>query len=233
MFTNSKGANGLTRLMLVAVCITGIITLGGGSAIARTGSEGEQAAAAARLAEAETLLVNLGYWVTKVDGKADVSTRQAVIAFQKAEGLKRTGILNEDVLGRMRTATRPAAKYAGGAHVEIDLARQILMLVGDAGQVSRVLAISTGSGEWYVSQGKRQKAFTPTGEFKITRQIKGTRKAPLGSIYYPSYFHEGWAIHGSNSIPVTPASHGCARVPRFAEKELSDMLHVGMPVFVY
>jgi peptidoglycan hydrolase-like protein with peptidoglycan-binding domain len=209
------------------------MTLGGAYAVAGTGAEGEQSAAAARLAEAETLLANLGYWVTKADGKADASTRQAVIAFQKAEGMKRTGVLNEEVLVRMRAATRPTAQRGGEAHVEIDLARQILMLVDDAGQVTRVLAISTGSGERYFSQGKWQRAITPTGDFKIERQIKGNRVAPLGTIYYPSYFHEGWAIHGSNSIPVTPASHGCARVPRFAEKELSNMLHVGMPVYVY
>ena len=185
------------------------------------------------MSEAETLLANLGYWIIKADGVTDVSTRHAIVAFQKAEGMKRTGVLTEDVLESMRTAMRPTAKYAGEAHVEIDIARQILMVVGDDGQVSRVLPISTGSGEWYVSEGKRQKAYTPTGEFKVTRQIKGIAKAPLGNIYYPSYFHEGWAIHGSNSIPVKPASHGCARVPRFAEKELSNMLHVGMPVFVY
>ena len=231
MLTNSKGANRMRRLVLAAVCIMGIMMVAAGSASANTETGNEQNRA--RVNEAETLLASLGYWVVKVDGVTDASTRQAVIAFQKAEGLKRTGVLNDDLLARMRAAARPTARNAGEAHVEIDLARQILLLVDDAGQVSRVLAVSTGSGEWYVSEGKRQKAVTPTGEFKITRQIKGNRKAPLGTIYYPSYFHEGWAIHGSNSIPVTPASHGCARVPRFAEKELSNLLHVGMPVYVY
>ena len=231
MLKNRKGAKRMQKLVLSAVCITGIMTLAGGTAAASTETANEQLKA--RVTEAETLLSNLGYWVLKVDGVTDASTRQAVIAFQKAEGLKRTGILNDDLLAKMRTAARPTARNGGEAHVEIDLARQILLLVDDAGQVTRVLAVSTGSNQWYVSEGKRQKAYTPTGEFKITRQIKGFRKAPLGNIYYPSYFHEGWAIHGSNSIPVTPASHGCARVPRFAEKELSNMLHVGMPVFVY
>ena len=231
MLKNSIGADRLRGLVLAAVCVAGITLMTGATALA--GIENETGHNRARVSEAETLLANLGYWVIKADGVTDASTRHAIVAFQKAEGMKRTGVLTEDVLERMRTATRPAAKYAGESHVEIDLARQILMVVGDDGQVSRVLPISSGSGEWYVSEGKRQKAYTPTGEFKVTRQIKGTRKAPLGNIYYPSYFHEGWAIHGSNSIPVKPASHGCARVPRFAEKELSNMLHVGMPVFVY
>src|SRR5689334_10854657 len=34
-------------------------------------------------AEVEQRLSDLGYWITKVDGKSDDSTRQAIIAFQK------------------------------------------------------------------------------------------------------------------------------------------------------
>ena len=183
--------------------------------------------------EAEQLLADLGYWFTKVDGIRDDSTRQAIIAFQKVEGLKRTGVLTRSLLEAMRTATRPTARFTGAAHVEIDLERQVLFLVDDAGQVTRTLAISSGSGKKYFDQGKWQTAFTPKGEFKITRQIKGVRKASLGSLYYPSYFYEGWAIHGANSVPAYPASHGCARVPRFADKQLANMLSVGMPVYVY
>lgn len=192
-----------------------------------------RAQTAARIAEAETLLSGLGYWLTKADSRADASTRHAIIAFQKAEGLKRTGVLNEELLVKLRSATRPTAKHGGEAHVEIDLARQILLLVDDSGQVTGILPVSTGNGERYFSEGKWDRAVTPKGEFKIIRQIKGPRKAPLGNIYYPSYFHQGWAIHGSDSIPVKPASHGCARVPRFAEKQLSDSLKIGMPVFIY
>ena len=70
-------------------------------------------------------------------------------------------------------------------------------------------------------------AYTPRGTFKIQRQIKGIRKAALGTIYYPSYFNGGIAIHGSNSIPEA-ASHGCARIPRFADKQFADMVKVGM-----
>ena len=208
------------KFVLTAILLAGSVIWGSATAAAAKTPETEQNRA--KVSEAEQLLANLGYWVTKVDGVRDDSTRQAIIAFQKAEGLKRTGVLNDSVLDAIRNASRPTAKYSGESHVELDLTRQILMLVDENGQVSRTLAISTGTGQRYFSEGKWQKAITPTGEFKITRQIKGVRKAPLGMIYYPSYFHEGWAIHGSNSVPATPASHGCARVPRFAEKELSD-----------
>ena len=188
---------------------------------------------AARVKEAESLLSNLGYWITSVDGRSDDSTRQGIIAFQKVQGLKRTGVLDDKVLQAMRIAMTPLPKYAGSAHVEIDISRQVIFLVNDAGQVTKVLSTSTGSGEKYFSEGKWQRAYTPRGNFKIQRQIKGTRKAPLGELYNPSYFNGGIAIHGSNSIPVTAASHGCARIPRFADKQFVNMVSVGMPVYVY
>ncbi len=188
---------------------------------------------AARVQEAEQTLSSLGYWITKVDGKADDSTRQGIIAFQKVEGLKRTGVLSDDVLRSLRLAAKPVAKHSGAAHVEIDISRQVIFLVDDAGEVTNVLSTSTGNGERYFSEGKWQKADTPRGTFKIQRQIKGVRKAPLGMIYNPSYFNGGIAIHGSNSIPVKAASHGCARIPRFADKQFVSMVKVGMPVYVY
>ncbi len=188
---------------------------------------------AARTKEAEEMLTDLGYWISRVDGKSDDSTRQAIIAFQKVEGLKRTGVLDDKVLRELRLATTPVAKHKGAAHVEIDISRQVIFLVDDEGKVTKVLSTSTGNNERYLTEGKWQKAYTPRGTFKIQRQIKGVRKAPLGTIYNPSYFNGGIAIHGSNSIPVKAASHGCARIPRFADKEFVEMVKVGMPVYVY
>jgi lipoprotein-anchoring transpeptidase ErfK/SrfK len=217
------------KLASAAIVLTGLAM--SQTAIARNTDASPERSAA--VVEAKQRLSELGYWIVKVDGRYDASTRHAIIAFQKVEGLKRTGVLDSRVIEALRSSSRPSARYGGEAHVEIDIARQVLFYVDETGQVARILPISSGSGERYFSEGKWQTAYTPLGEFKVTRQIKGTRKAPLGNIYYPSYFYEGWAIHGSNSIPVKPASHGCARIPRFAEKELSDMLHVGMPVYVY
>jgi peptidoglycan hydrolase-like protein with peptidoglycan-binding domain len=190
-------------------------------------------ARAAKVMEVEQLLSNLGYWITKVDGKSDDSTRQGIIAFQKVEGMKRTGVLNDSLINALRNASVPTAKYSGEAHVEIDITRQVILLVNDAGEVTKVLSTSTGSGERYFSEGKWQTAYTPRGSFRIQRQIRGTRKAALGSLYNPSYFNGGIAIHGSNSIPVKAASHGCARIPRFADKDFIGMVKVGMPVYVY
>ena len=48
----------------------------------------------ANMLEIEQRLSQLGYWITKVDGKADASTRQAILAFQKVEHRKRTGVVS-------------------------------------------------------------------------------------------------------------------------------------------
>ena len=182
----------------------------------------------------EQRLAELGYWIVRVDGKSDGSTRQAIIAFQKVEGLKRTGVVSPGLLERLESASRPEARFRTGAkHVEIDIERQVLFIVEENGEVSRILPVSSGTGRPYVEKGKRQVAYTPRGSFKIYRQIRGVRHAPLGTLYYPNYFTGGVAIHGSASVPATPASHGCVRIPRFAEREFQSMVWVGMGVFVY
>jgi lipoprotein-anchoring transpeptidase ErfK/SrfK len=222
--------NSRTFRSLVLSALVAFIALGGVNAFA-TGSKAESLRA--KTLQAEQILSDMGYWVISVDGASDDSTRQAIMAFQKVEGLKRTGVLTDQVLEAMRNASRPAAKYSGPAHVEIDISRQVIFLVDDAGQVSKVLSTSTGSGERYFSEGKWQRAYTPRGKFVISRQIHGIRKAPLGTIYNPSYFNGGIAIHGSPSVPATAASHGCARIPRFADKDFVDMVSIGMTVYVY
>ena len=214
-------------LLLVGIIITDR------AAVAANTVPGDNNQNANRMLEAESLLSQLGYWVVSIDGKSDASTKHAVTAFQKVEGLKRTGVLDNATLERMRSAQRPIAKYVDVAHVEIDISRQVLFMVDDNGVVTHVLPVSTGNNQKYFSEGKWEKAYTPRGRFKVQRQIKGVRKAPLGTIYYPSYFNGGIAIHGSNSIPAYAASHGCARIPRFAEKAMSGLVKIGMPVYVY
>ena len=186
------------------------------------------------LLEEEMLLSSLGYWILKVDGEADASTRHAIIAFQKVERRKRTGILSPADLELLRFAARPGARFAtGAAHIEIDMTRQVLFLTDDQDIVVRILPVSTGTDKRYFEQGRWQTAHTPRGAFKIERKIHGIRHAPLGALYYPNYFYGGVAIHGSLSVPAVPASHGCVRIPHFADQAFSRLVSVGMQVFVY
>ena len=72
---------------------------------------------------------------------------------------------------------------------------------------------STGSGERYYSGGRWKTATTPKGDFEMySLYSRGWQSGPLGNLYRPGYYDRGWAIHGSNSIPSYPASHGCSRI---------------------
>ena len=184
--------------------------------------------------EVETLLSNLGYWVLKVDGVADASTYHAIMAFQKVEGRKRTGKMSAADLESLRFARKPTARFqSSGVHVEIDITRQVLFLVDASGVVTHILPVSSGNEKRYFDQGKWQIAHTPRGHFTIVWKINGVRKASLGNLYYPNYFYGGVAIHGSNLVPPFPASHGCVRIPRFADRAFFALVPVATTVFVY
>jgi lipoprotein-anchoring transpeptidase ErfK/SrfK len=179
-----------------------------------TGAEARQAAM--RLAE-------MGYG----------SGRNALIAFQKYESRKATGQLTRAEFEAIMNATAPAARDAGYGHVEVDLDRQVLLLIDDDGAVKKVLPVSTGSNKHYREKGMSGLAYTPRGRFKIYAKIAGWRKSPLGMLYYPNYFSDGLAIHGNSSVPDTPASHGCIRVPNSAAIDLYRRMPVGTIVLIY
>ena len=87
-----------------------------------------------------------------------------------------------------------------GRHVEADICRQVIALIGSGGKVERIYPTSTGA------------PGTPTilGTFRVYMKDPGTNaKGMVAS----SYFIRGYAIHGYDSVPVYNASHGCLRVP--------------------
>jgi len=75
--------------------------------------------------------------------------------------------------------------------------------------------------------------YTPRGRFRVYAKISGWRKSPLGLLYYPNYFSDGLAIHGNSSVPNSPASHGCIRIPNSAAVEMSRQMPVGTIVLIY
>jgi len=187
----------------------------------------------AEIREAEQRLADLAYWTGPVDGVFDPASRQALIAFQKVEGRKPTGRLTRSELEGLRVAKRPAPLERGPQHIEVNLGSQVLFVVDSDGVVSRILPVSTGSGEMFTSEDYTQRAITPAGRFRVQRKIDGWRKSLLGLLYYPVYIVGGIAIHGNPSVPVTPQSHGCIRIPMFAAKEFSEMTELGTPVIVH
>jgi lipoprotein-anchoring transpeptidase ErfK/SrfK len=183
--------------------------------------------------EAERRLSEMGYWTGPVDGAIDGASRQALIAFQKMEGRNITGRLTRDELEAIREAPQPQPKDAGYRHAEVDLDKQIVLLVNDDGVIEKILPVSTGSGRKFNERGIRGTAYTPRGRFKVYGKASGWKKSPLGLLYYPSYISDGIAIHGNPEVPPQPRSHGCIRVPMFAARQVSRMLPVGSIVLVY
>jgi len=186
------------------------------------------------VAAIEQKLASLHYEVGAVDDAYDQDTAYAVTAFQKISGTDPTGRATDDVVAAITSATSaPPALMAGGGptRVEVDLNRQVLFLY-EADTLSKILTVSTGSGERYCSEGYCRKAITDPGSFKVYRQAQGWEEGPLGSLYNPSYFDGGIAIHGATSVPSSPASHGCVRIPMHAAEWFPSHIPLGTPVYV-
>jgi lipoprotein-anchoring transpeptidase ErfK/SrfK len=123
----------------------------------------------------------------------------------------------------LASASRPKPRSHKGQVVEVDLARQLLLVVVD-GQTYAVMDASTGA---------RQRK-TPKGHFQVRWQTDGYNPKRRG-MYRPKYFNGGVAVHGYPSVPPHPASHGCVRVTNAAMDWLwrTDTLKIGARIWVY
>ncbi len=191
------------------------------------------AVASVDVAKVQRALTRLKYYVGPIDGAAGSTTTSAVMAFQKVNGLTADGAVGPATLAALRDPVTPTLRGGASNRVEVDLTKQVLYLVqGDA--LARIVPVSSGNGETYEEPGGgTARALTPVGTYTIERRISGLREAALGSLYDPMYFYQGWAIHGSNSVPAYPASHGCVRVTRTDALWLFDRMPVGTQVSLY
>ena len=164
----------------------------------------------------EQRLVVMHYALRGVDSRFGDDDYDAVLAFQKVNGLARTGRVDASLWRRIFASSTPLARH-GGTHVEIDKARQVLFEVRN-GKVTLVVPVSTGA-----------TGNTPVGVWHIYRRVPGWDWV----LYYPSYFLRGFAIHGYPDVPVYPASHGCVRVPLWVATRLYAMQAYGESVYVY
>ena len=168
-----------------------------------------------KVLELQERLSELGYWLGTPDGRFGSLTQQAVWALQKSAGLSRDGVVGPRTTKALADGVRPKATLKGDG-VEIDLDRQVLLVVR-GGTVRTILNTSTGNGEKYTStRGTPATAITPKGRFEVYRGVDGPLTNSLGELWRPRFFHRGFAVHGSPSIPPWPASHGCARLSNAA-----------------
>jgi N-acetylmuramoyl-L-alanine amidase len=156
------------------------------------------------------------HYAVQVDGVYGDDDVEAIYAFQKVEGLPRTGAVDGALWTRLEHAHVPQARYPGN-HIEVDKTRQVLFVVRN-GKVALVVAASTGA-----------TGNTPLGEWHVYRKVTGFDWV----LYYPNYFLRGFAVHGYPDVPPYPASHGCVRIPMWIATTVYSDIALGTTVYVY
>ncbi len=159
-----------------------------------------------------------------VNGSFDSATWQAVVGFQGYSRLERNGVATALTVASLMRAERPQARHIEGvAHVEVDLDRQVMMLVHGSGVVTRLIHISSGiTGN------------TPAGSFTVLRKERMSWSKPFKAFLpYASYFFEGFAMHEWADVPEYAASHGCVRIPAGDAAAVYAFTEFGMPVILY
>lgn len=148
-------------------------------------------------------------------------TARGVLAYRKVNDMSRN----------MRSG--PAlvkAVYAGegeykvrypnaGKHLEAPLSKQVLVFA-DGDKPTAIYPISSG------------KSSTPTvtGHFEFIRTEPGYNSHGM---YYSFYFYGGYAVHGYESVPDYPASHGCLRTFIADQPEIYNRINFGEDIFIW
>jgi len=166
----------------------------------------------------ERRLAQLHYLLRGVDGFYAYDTADAVLAFQKVNGLERTARVTPSVWRSLQVAHTPWPRYRFAHHIEVDKARQVLFEVNH-GRVVRIVHVSTGA-----------TGNTPAGAWHIYSKVPGTLASGM---FDSNFFLRGFAIHGYPSVPSYPASHGCVRTPNWAAPILFASSYYGETVYIY
>lgn len=169
-------------------------------------------------------LIALGFLVGRADGRRGPATENGILAFQKWERLRRTGLLDARTESRLSTATQPAPVSRGraGKRAEILLDRQVALLIND-NKVLRTIAVSTG----------KPSTPTPPGDYRVYAKIRRWWSTPFREwLPYALPFVGGIAFHEFLDVPTYPASHGCVRQAVAVAPWTYAFAEVGMPVKV-
>jgi hypothetical protein len=177
-----------------------------------------------------------------VDGVFDQKTAYAAQTLQKLGGGVPNGrITDADVFAlSFFQYKQPLAATPEPNRTEVDITSQTLTLYENY-QPKLITTMSSGSGENYCYTTPRENptqrvcedANTPSGDYAFYEFRPGWDKSPLGQLYNPYYFNKGIAVHGYESVPTTPASHGCVRIPMHIAEYFHDLVHNGDPVHVF
>lgn len=148
-------------------------------------------------------------------------TGRGVLAYRKVNGMSRSmragaGLVKRVFAGKGAYEVRhPGA----GEHVEAPLSKQVLVFAkGD-----KPFAI------YPISSGKSSTP-TVTGHYEFIRTEPGYNSHGM---YYSFYFYGGYAVHGYESVPDYPASHGCLRTFIADQPEIYNRIFFGEDIFIW
>ncbi len=167
-----------------------------------------------------------------LDGAFMVATTQSVWAYQHLMGMPATGAVTPALWDRMQQPFSLVPRGGGTTHFEVDIAKQVGVLFV-AGAPRLITHVSTGSGQRFCADGGCGVAVTPAGSYRFGGRYTGWQKGSLGSLFNPIYFNGGIAVHGALSVPNSPASHGCVRIPMHIAAYFPSLVRTGDAVYVY
>lgn len=207
-------------------------------------------------------LTDLGFQPGPVDGYFGLATRQAVWAFDKlvlgTPYNKARGVVTNEMWQTMQDeiTIQPRRQNTTPTHVEVYLDKQVLIVFKG---LQAVFITHISSGELNedgtpktfceevtidtdeqgrvlpepITKGICAESKTPGGVFRFTWRYEGKRVGPLGGMYDPVYFNYGIAVHGAESVPLEPASHGCIRIPKFLSTVFPALVKRNDQIFVW
>ncbi|HEU4944451.1 MAG TPA: L,D-transpeptidase [Solirubrobacterales bacterium] len=148
-------------------------------------------------------------------------TARGVLAYRKVNDMSRTSRAGKGLVKRVFSGKGAyKVRHPGaGEHIEASLSKQVLVFA-DGDKPVAVYPISSG------------KSSTPTvtGHFSFIRTEPGYNSHGM---YYSFYFYGGYAVHGYESVPDYPASHGCIRTFIADQPEIYERIDMGESIFVF
>ncbi len=211
------------RLVAVTLLAAVVTALTAGTAQARTLSQGMCGSDVHKLQHRLSVKSYLpdGY----TPGCFDYRTSQAVMALQGWVRLPRTGVVDSLTWQKLRDSKtpKPWTGIRPFKHFEVHKLRQIMIVVSRHGEVLRTIHVSTAA----------PGHVTPDGHFRIYAKYRMSWST-LFHVWLPwaNYVVGGIAIHGFESVPGVPASHGCIRVPMPEARWVYKRAKLNTPVWI-
>ncbi len=155
------------------------------------------------------------------NGCFDGKMQRAVLAYRKMNDLGRSPQASKSVVRKIfnREGRYHVRQPGLGDHMEATLSRQVLVFAR-GNKPYAIFPIASGA------------PVTPTilGTYSVYWKDPGYNEKGM---YYSSYFIRGYAIHGYESVPNYPASHGCLRTFIADQPRIYGMTFIGQPIYVY